>query len=86
MAYNEASFQLKMMLSSEFPHTKSSLLIDYPRKLQKFPAIRQWISTPKIRLDAGAQSGPVDQSGTCSLLEVDIFTTRLTHQLPHFYS
>ena len=31
-ASNEASVQLKMMLSSEFPHTKLSLLIDHPRK------------------------------------------------------
>ena len=29
-ADNEASFQLKMMLSSEFPRTKFSLLIDHP--------------------------------------------------------
>ena len=36
MAYNEASFQLKMMLSSEFPRTKFSLLIDYLRKRQNF--------------------------------------------------
>ena len=36
MAYNEASFQLKMMLSSEFPRTKFLLLIDHPRKLRKF--------------------------------------------------
>ena len=36
MAYNEASFQLKMMLSSEFLHTKFLLLIDHPRKLRKF--------------------------------------------------
>ena len=36
MAYNEASFQLKMMPSSEFPHTKFSLLINHPRKPQKF--------------------------------------------------
>ena len=36
IAYNEASFQLKMMLSSEFPSTKFSLLIDHPRKLRKF--------------------------------------------------
>ena len=31
MAYNEAGFQLKMMLSSEFPRTKFSLLIDHPQ-------------------------------------------------------
>ena len=36
MAYNEASFQLKMMLSSEFPLTKFSLLIDHLRKPRKF--------------------------------------------------
>ena len=35
MAYNKVSFQLKMILSSEFPHTKFVLLIDHPRKLQK---------------------------------------------------
>ena len=40
MAYNEASFQLKMMLSSEFSRTKFLLLINHPRKPQKFPAIR----------------------------------------------
>ena len=32
MAYNEANFQLKMMLSSEFPRTKFSLKIDHPQK------------------------------------------------------
>ena len=32
MAYDEASFQLKMMLSSEFLRTKLSLLIDHPQK------------------------------------------------------
>ena len=37
MAYNEASFQLEIMPSSEFPRTKFSLLIDHP---QTFPAIR----------------------------------------------
>ena len=37
MAYNEASFQLKMMLSSESPRTKFLLLIDY---LRKPPAIQ----------------------------------------------
>ena len=31
MAYNEASFQLKMMLSGEFP-----LPIDHPQKPRKF--------------------------------------------------
>ena len=36
MAYNEASFQLKMMLSGEFPRTKFSLLIDHPLKPQKY--------------------------------------------------
>ena len=36
MAYNEASFQLKMMVSSEFPCTKFSLLIDHPRIARKF--------------------------------------------------
>ena len=36
MAYNEASFQLKMMPSSEFLRTKFSLLIDRPRKPRKF--------------------------------------------------
>ena len=40
MTYNEASFQLKMMLSSEFPHTKFSLLIDHSRKLQKFHTMK----------------------------------------------
>ena len=29
MAYDGASFQLKMMLNSEFPHIKFSLLIDH---------------------------------------------------------
>ena len=32
MAYNEVSFQLKVMLSSEFPCTKFTLLINHPRK------------------------------------------------------
>ena len=36
MAYYEASFQLEMMLSSEFPHTKFLLLIDHPQKLRIF--------------------------------------------------
>ena len=36
MACNEASFQLEMMLSSEFLHTKFSLLIDHPQKPRKF--------------------------------------------------
>ena len=36
MAYNEASFQLKMMLSSKFLCTKFLLLIDHPQKLRKF--------------------------------------------------
>ena len=40
MAYNEASFQLKMMLSSEFLRTKFLLLINHPQKPRKFPAIR----------------------------------------------
>ena len=35
-AYNEVSFQLKMMLSSEFPHTKFLLPIDHPQKPRKF--------------------------------------------------
>ena len=48
MAYSKASFQLKMMLSSEFPHTKFSLLINHPQKFhttKKFPAIRYVILT-----------------------------------------
>ena len=36
MAYNEASFQMEMMPSSEFLRTKFSLLIDHLRKPQKF--------------------------------------------------
>ena len=36
MAYNEASFHLKMMLSSEFLRTKFLLLIDYLQKPRKF--------------------------------------------------
>ena len=36
MAYNETRFQLKMMLSSEFPHTKFLLLIDHLQKPEKF--------------------------------------------------
>ena len=38
MAYNEASFQLNMMLSSEFLRTKLLLLINHLRKPRKFPA------------------------------------------------
>ena len=40
MVYNEASFQLKMMQSNEFLCTKYLLLINHPRKLQKFPVIQ----------------------------------------------
>ena len=36
MAYNKASFHLKMMLSSEFLRTKFLLLIDYLQKPRKF--------------------------------------------------
>ena len=36
MVYNEASFQLKMMLSSEFLCTKFLLLIYHPQKPRKF--------------------------------------------------
>ena len=40
MAYNEASFQLKMMLSNKFPCTKFLLLIDHLRKPGKFHATK----------------------------------------------
>ena len=33
MIYNEASFQLKMIISSKFLCTKFSLIIDHPQKL-----------------------------------------------------
>ena len=35
MAWNEADFQLKMILSSEFSCAKFLLMIDHPQKLQK---------------------------------------------------
>ena len=40
MSYNEANFQLKMMLSCEFSCTKFSLLIDHLRKPWKLHATK----------------------------------------------
>ena len=40
MAYNEASFQLKMMLSSDFPRIKFLLLINHQEKPRKFHAAK----------------------------------------------
>ena len=59
MAYNEANFQLKMILSSEFPCTKFLLLIDHSQKprnfiLQKFPAIRHFSANSKGYISLGS--------------------------------